>query len=171
MHETEGARQGRKALVSTREQSQALGKALPVLHVLAWVTQLNLPNLEMLLTDPLHKCLPGGGDAPSIPEPKERSLSSATAQGQGPFGGQAPLARAPAKAWPAPALFGLGPWGVSVLAGQSRCCHDGGHGTRERGPGNQGQTDPPSFTNPETPPLKQQLNIHSLRTQELWFEV
>jgi len=52
--------------------------------------------------------------------------------------GQGPLARGPpSDAWPA--LLGLGPWGLSVLAGQwSRA----GHGTRERGP-------------------KQQLNIHS----------
>lgn len=72
----------------------------------------------MLLTDPLDKCLPGGGDTPSIPEPKERSLSSTAGQGQGPSGGKALPARASANAWPAAALFGLSPQGVSVLDGQ-----------------------------------------------------
>lgn len=32
------------------------------------------PNLEMILTDPLHKHPAGGGDAARIPEGKEKSL-------------------------------------------------------------------------------------------------
>lgn len=49
MHKTEGASCGGVcggALVSTREQSQALGEALPLLHVLAWVMRLKYLTLR-----------------------------------------------------------------------------------------------------------------------------
>lgn len=131
------------------------------------------PHLEMLLTDPLHKCLPGGGDAPSIPKHEESSLSSTTRQ-----------SRAPSKDgihWPEPLSTPghsrpLWAWSLVTLClgwvmEQRSHCHDGGHSARERGLGNQGETDPPFSPDPETPPLKQQLKIHSLRTWRPWFEV
>ena len=46
VRKTEGASGGGKALVSTGEQSQALGEALPVLHVLAWVMRLKYLTLR-----------------------------------------------------------------------------------------------------------------------------
>lgn len=131
------------------------------------------PHLEMLLTHPLHKCLPGGGDAPSIPKLEEGSLSSTTRQG-----------RAPSKNgihWPEPPAtpghsrplqaWSLGTLCLGWVMEQGLCCYDGGHSARERGLGNQGETDPPFSPDPETPSLKQQSKIHSLRTWRPWFEV
>lgn len=103
----------------------------------------------MLLTHPLQKCLPGGGDAPCIPEPEENNLSSAAGQGQRPFGGRALLVRVPRPP-------GQPQWWAQ---------HHG------EGSGDQREMDPPSFTDPETPSLKVELNIHSLRTWGLLFEV
>lgn len=85
-----------------------------------------------------------------LPESQSlNNLSSAAGQGQGPFEGRALLA------------------GVPQLPGQPQrwAQHQG-----ERS-GDQREMDPPFFTDPETPSLKVELNIHSLRTWGLPFEV
>lgn len=66
------------------------------------------PHLEMLLTDPLHKCLPGGGDAPRIQSLKKAAFHQQQA-GQGPFQGWGPLARAPINIWALQTSLGLVP--------------------------------------------------------------
>lgn len=67
-----GSGLGEDGFVSPREQSQALREA-PGAACISMGNASEMPNLELLLTDPLCKRLPGGGDAPGIPEPEERS--------------------------------------------------------------------------------------------------
>lgn len=131
------------------------------------------PHLEMLLTDPLHKCLPGGGDAPSIPKPEESSLSSTTRQGRAPSKDgvhlpeplSAPGHSRPLWAW------SLGSLCRGWVMEQEHVAMTVGTEPGRGGLGNQGDTDPPFSPDPETPLLKEQLKIHSLRTWRPWFEV
>lgn len=109
---------------------------------------------------------PGGGAAPSIPEPEGKSLLSTAARARAPSEKDLHWPKPPpVSSQPQPPLsLSLGMLCPGWAKEQSRCCHSGGHSTGEKGPGGQAEADPPSLTAPESPSPKAGPDVHSLRT-------
>lgn len=85
-----GSGLGEDGFISHGEQSQAPREAPGAAACISMGNATEMPNLELLLTDPLCKRLPGGGDAPGIPEPAERSSAPGLLQKEGSNGQSLP---------------------------------------------------------------------------------